>query len=190
MRKKREKGGDREKENTVSIDRIAKHCEFKKLTLRMSMNCLEPTLSAWTRKALSYVSRSLQSLTSYCWRVFWRRRWRERGGELRNRSKAAAAAAEAGGFCRGCSRRLWLRAGPRRACYAREMARERSLASSRRAIGGDATREARATEQEKSRERGGRLKKQSEKRARDDLATYLLLGGKLGSGGHGEFFMK
>jgi hypothetical protein len=156
MRKKREKGGDREKENTVSIDRIAKHCEFKKLTLRMSMNCLEPTLSAWTRKALSYVSRSLQSLTSYCWRVFWRRRWRERGGELRNR----------------------------------EMARERSLASSRRAIGGDATREARATEQEKSRERGGRLKKQSEKRARDDLATYLLLGGKLGSGGHDEFFMK
>ena len=85
MRKKREKGGDREKENTASMDgdRTAKHCEFKKLTLRMSMNCLEPTLSAWTRKALSYVSRSLQSLTSYCWRVFWRRRWRERGGELR-----------------------------------------------------------------------------------------------------------
>ena len=60
---------DREKrvKETIESRAIAvKKKSSETLTLRMSMNCLEPTLSAWTRKALSYVSRSLQSLASYC----------------------------------------------------------------------------------------------------------------------------
>jgi len=49
----------RRSKHCVAVDRRSsskpKKSPKKKLslTLRMSMNCLEPTLSAWTRKALS-----------------------------------------------------------------------------------------------------------------------------------------
>ena len=65
MRKRKRREAQKTRPSSPSIDDRLKQKRFI-LTLRMSMNCLEPTLSAWTRKALSYVSSSLQSLASYC----------------------------------------------------------------------------------------------------------------------------
>jgi hypothetical protein len=45
---------------------IAASIWWRRRTARMSMNCLDPTLSAQKRYALSYMSKSLKSLASYC----------------------------------------------------------------------------------------------------------------------------